>query len=93
MGLFVGQIRKHELLQEKAKLEWLMLNITQAKAVATKSAMNLMQVGTDLDSESPIIKNMKARRDKMEQIEKELDRKMTMYQNKLKAVETEIQSV
>ena len=73
MGLFVGQIRKNMLIQEKAKLEWLMLYITQAKSIATKSAMNLMQVGTDYEADSKVAKKLQERQYKLKVLEEKLD--------------------
>ena len=63
MGLFVGKIRKHELLQEKSKLHWQMLNITNAKANATKAATEMMQVGTDYEADSLVYKKLEERKD------------------------------
>ncbi len=66
--------------------------ISESKMEMSKSITDIMSVGTDLDPDSPIIKSMKARRDKMKLIEQELDQKMEQYKIKLKAVETEIES-
>ena len=92
MGFITGSIRLLYLTQLRNDLEYKIMLISEAKLDMSKSITDLMEVGTDLDPDSPIIKNMKARRDRLQQVEKRLDEQMTIYQNKLKAVDTEIQS-
>ena len=92
MGFVTGSIRLFYLTQLRNDLEHKIMLISEAKLDMSKSITDLMECGTDLDPDSPIIKNMKARRDKLQEVEKKLDLQMTLYQNKLKAVETEIQS-
>lgn len=93
MGLFVGQIRKQQLIQEKAKLEWLMLNLTQAKSVATKSAMNLMQVGTDYEADSLVAKKLQERQYKLKVLEDKIDQQKNEVQERLDSITKEMESV
>ena len=93
MGFITGSIRLFYLTQLKSDLEYKLMLINEAKLDAARSVNELMNVGTDLDSESPVIKNMKARREKMRLIEKEFEAKEKEYVNKLKAVEQEIGQV
>ena len=92
MGFVTGSIRLLYLTQLRNDLEHKIMLISEAKMDMARSITELMSVGTDLDSDSPIIKNMKARRDKMKLIEQELDQKMEQYKIKLQAVDREIQS-
>jgi DNA repair ATPase RecN len=93
MGLFVGKIRKHELLQEKSKLHWQMLNITNAKANATKAATEMMQVGTDYEADSLVYKKLEERKYKLKLLEEKLDTQKDEIQHRIEEVETEIKSV
>ena len=93
MGLFIGQMRKQELMQEKTKLEWLMLTITQAKSVATKSAMNLMQVGTDYEADSLMAKKLQERQYKLKILEEKLDAQKNEVQERLDSISKEMESV
>lgn len=91
MGFITGTIRLLYLQQVKSSLEHKILLITEAQMDLSNSLNELNNVGTDLlDPDSPVLKAMKAKRDKIAIVEKELNRKMTMYQTKLKAVEQEI---
>lgn len=92
MGFVTGTIRLLYLTQLRNDLEHKIMLISEAKLDMSKSITELISVGTDLDSDSPIVKNMKARRDKMKLIEQELDQKMEQYKIKLQAVDREIQS-
>lgn len=92
MGFITGSIRLLYLTQLRNDLEYKIMLISEAKLDMSKSITDLMEVGTDLDPDSPIIKNMKARRDRLQQVEKRLDEQMAIYKNKLQAVDTEIQS-
>ena len=92
MGFVTGSIRLLYLTQLKNDLEHKIMLISESKLEMSKSITDLMSVGTDLDPDSPIIKSMKARRDKLKIIEDELDRQMKIYETKLHAVTTEIQS-
>ena len=93
MGFVTDTIRLFYLTQLKSDLSHKIRLINEAKLDMERSVTSLMDVGTDLDPDSPIIKNMKARRDKMELVERELNQKLTLYQSKLAAVEEEIKEV
>ena len=69
-----------------------MMTITEAKLDMEKTITELTSVGTDLDPENPIIKDMKARRDKLKIAVDELERQRVVYETTLKAVEKEISS-
>lgn len=92
MGFVTGSIRLLYLNQLRNDLEHKIMLIAEAKADMVRNADELMSIGTDLDSDSPVVKNLKARRDKIKLIEQELDKKMKMYEIRLKAVDTEMQS-
>ena len=90
MSFVLGSIRLFYLTQLKNDLSYKIMLITEAKMDMAKSITNLMDVGTDLDPENPIIKDMKARRDKLEQMDKALEAKLVVYKSKLEAVNNEI---
>ena len=93
MGFVTSSLRLLYLNQIRNDLEYKIMLISEAKLDMSKSIADLTAVGTSLDPDSPIIRNMKARREKMKVIEQELDHKMEQYKIRLKAVETEIESV
>ena len=58
----------------------------------SKTCTDLLNVGTDLDSDDPMVKKLEARKERLNQMEKKLDMQMQQYQNKLKMIDTEYQS-
>ena len=90
MSFVTGSIRLFYLTQLKNDLEYKIMLITEAKMDMSKSITDLIGVGTNLDPDSPVIKDMKARREKLELMSQELDAKMNIYTSKLEAVKNEI---
>ena len=92
MGVLVATMRLQYLLQSKADLEYKIQLITQSKMGLMQSTNELMSVGNDYDPDSPIVKTLQQRQAKLKVLEQQLDMQMNQYQNRLKAVETEIES-
>ena len=92
MGILVSTMRLQYLLQSKADLEYKIQLITQSKMGLMQSTNELMSIGNDYDPDSPIVKTLQQRQAKLKVLEQQLDLQMTQYQNRLKAVETEIES-
>ena len=92
MGFLTGTIRLLYLTQLKNDLDYKIMLITESKRELAESISSLMDVGTSLDPNSPVVQSLRARREKLEIMEKELDAKMVRYQSKLRAVEEEIKS-
>lgn len=92
MGVLVATMRCQYLLNLKTDLEYKIQLITQAKMNLMSSNNDLLQVGTDYDPESPIVKTLQQRQAKMKLLEQKLDQQKEMYQTQLQAVMTEYQS-
>jgi len=92
MGLLSASIRKQYLLAYRNDLEFKMQLITQAKMGLSSSVSDLLNVGTDLDSENPVVKQLEQRKEKLNLLEKKLDMQMNEYQEKLKMIEKEMES-
>jgi len=71
---------------------WQLHLITQAKAVATKAASNLLQVGTDYESDSLIAKKLQQRQYKLKLLEEKLDVRKAEIETRLQEITTELQS-
>lgn len=93
MGLFIGIIRRRYLKMQQSTLSWQMHLITQAKMTATKAAGNLMQVGTDYESDSLIAKKLQQRQYKLKLLDEKLDLRKQEIQTRLDAISQELQSV
>ena len=92
MGLLIATIRKQYLIAYKNELEYKMQLITQAKMGLSQSSSDLLNTGTDLDPENPVVKQLEQRREKLNLLEKKLDMQMNEYKEKLEMVEAEMKS-
>lgn len=72
MGLLVATIQRRQLRMEKSNLQFQLLLITKGIAAAQKSTNELMQVGTDYESDSLITKRLQERQYKFKLLEESL---------------------
>lgn len=89
MGMATSQLRLMYLSAYRLDLEYKIQLITEAKMNLSKTCTDLLNVGTDLDSDDPMVKMLEARKERLNQMEKKLDMQLQQYQNKLKMIETE----
>lgn len=90
MGYVTASLRVLYLMQMRSDLEYKMMLITQASRDLSRSTSDILKITTDLDPDSPIVKNLNARMQKLQAIEKQLELKMEHYSTRLKAIEEEI---
>ena len=93
MGLLVATMQRRQLRMEKHNLSFQLLLITKAISEASKSQNELMQVGTDYESDSIIAKRLQERQYKFKLIEEKLSLQKTEIQTRLQEIETELKSV
>ena len=72
MGLLIATIQRRQLRMERSNLQFQLLLITKGIAAAQKSTNELMQVGTDYESDSLITKRLQERQYKMKLLEESL---------------------
>ena len=93
MGLINSTIRVAMLTSQKLDLEYKIMLVTQAQMNLSQSVSDLMQVGTDYtDPDSPVVKQLKQREARLQQLEKRLQMQQAQYQTRLQMIETEIES-
>lgn len=92
MGLISASVNQQYLIAYRNELEYKISLISQAKLGLTDSSNDLLNAGTDLDPENPMVKQLEQRRARLNLLEKKLDMQMEEYQTKLKMVEQNIQS-
>ena len=80
-------ITKHQLMAQKHDIEYKILTINQAKLSLAGSMSDLMTVGTDLDPDNPVVKQLEQRKARLNMLEKKLDMQLLEYENKLKLIE------
>ena len=92
MGLITSTFRMMYLTAYKLTLESKVHRIATAKMVLFASSDEIHSLGNEFDTDNPAVKQLEARRDKLTVLEKRLDLQMQEYQNRLKMIDTELQS-
>ena len=92
MGLITSTFRTMYLTAYKFTLENKIQMISTAKMELMTSSDEILGLGNDLEPENPAVKQMQARAERLSALEKRLDIQMKEYQNRLQAVQTELQS-
>lgn len=92
MGMATSQLRLMHLLLYRLDLEYKVQLISEAKMNLSKTCTDLLNVGTDLDSDDPMLKKLEARKERLNIMEKKLDAQMAQYKTKLQMINTEYDS-
>lgn len=92
MGLLTASMRTSYLNSQRLDLEYKIQLVSQAKVDLAQQSSELVNAGTDLDPNSPVVKQLEARKEKLHLLEKKLDQQMLQYQNKLALINSEYQS-
>jgi len=92
MGLLIAIIRKRQLRMMKSTAEWQLHLISQAQLAAQKSANDLLQVGTDYESDSLIAKKLQQRQQKLKLLEEKLNDKKGTLELQIKEYTEEMNS-
>ena len=92
MGMATAQMRLMYLNAYRLDLEYKVQLITEAKMNLSRTVTDLLNVGTDLDSDDPVVKKLEARKERLNVMEKKLDMQMQQYQQKLQMIEKEMES-
>ena len=93
MGLLVATIQRRQLRMERSNLQFQLLLITKGIAAAQKSTNELMQVGTDYESDSLISKRLQERQYKFKLLEESKKKQKEEIQTRLQEIDTELKSV
>lgn len=92
MGMATSQMRLMYLNAYRLDLEYKIQLITEAKMNLSRTVTDLLNVGTDLDADDPMVRKLEARKERLNVMEKKLDMQMQQYQAKLQMINTEYQS-
>ena len=72
MGLAVSTLRYLYLNSQRMDLEFKIMLITQSKTSLLASVSDLQNVGSDMDENSPVAKQLKQRQERLHLLEKKL---------------------
>lgn len=91
MGLIAASVNAQYLIAYKNDLEYKISLIAQAKLGLSSAVNDLLNAGTDLDPDNPMVKQLEQRRARLNLLEKKLDMQMEEYQTKLKMVDANME--
>ncbi len=93
MGAISSLLRLTYLTNYRLDLEYKMQLITTAKLNLSAGINELVSVGTDLDPDSPEVKALEKKKERLYLVEKRLEERRLRYETQLKMVEGEMESV
>jgi DNA repair ATPase RecN len=92
MGLVSGLIRQQAMQDMALDLEYKIQTLSATKMQLASQGLDLVTIGTDMDIDSPELKHLEARREKLQLMEKKIDAEMTKCQTMLKMAEKEMEN-
>src|SRR5574344_849407 len=92
MGLLIASLRKQYLIRYRNELEHKISLIKDAKMNLTKAGKDLTPVGTDMDPDSPVIKELNKRRERLNLLEQKLDEQYNEYKEQLSMIDGQIKT-
>ncbi len=92
MGLLIAIMRKRELRKLKSNAEWQLHLITQSVHATQKSNNDLLQVGTNYESDSALSKKLQQRQYKLKILEEKLNERKAVIEVQIKEYTEEMQS-
>ena len=79
MGMATAQLRLMYLNAYRLDLEYKVQLISEAKMNLSKTCTDLLNVGSDLDSDDPLVKKLEARKERLNVMEKQTQRTLKCY--------------
>lgn len=92
MGLASSTFRLMYLNSLRIDLENKLQVITESKLSLSRTITELVGTSNDMDPESEVVKQLNARKERLNLLDKKLDMQMELYNNQLKMINTEIES-
>ncbi len=93
MGLFTGLIGLAYLKQRQLDLEFKIQDVMISMNQVSNYSLEIVSIGDELDPESPEFKKLNTRRKKLQLMEKRLQAELVRYENELKLVNRQIDSM
>lgn len=92
MGVIAASAQKSQLIAYKNDIEYKILMVKQAKIALLGAEDDLVNAGTDLDPESPLVKQIEQRKARLNALDKKLDMQLDDYDTRLKLIEESIEA-
>lgn len=91
MGVLSSTFRLTYLQIHRSNLEEKIQSVLTAKLELSSSINNIIGISSNLEPDSPEVRVLEARKERLQQMEKQLDQQLQNYQIQLKMVEAEMQ--
>ena len=93
MGLLIAQMRLAQINEYRSDLEYKLRLVASTKLDLSNQINELVGFGSDLDPDSPEMKALEKKKERLYAVEKALDAQQQRYQTQLEMIEAEEQSV
>lgn len=93
MGLLVYQMRLAQINSYRSDLEYKIQLISNTKIDLSKQLNDIVGLGSDMEPDSPEMKALEKKKERLYQAEKSLDMKLQQYQQQLEMINAEEQGV
>jgi len=93
MGLLIAQLRLAQLRNFRSDLEYQTMLISSTKMSFTSQINDLVGLASEMDPDSPEMKALEGKKERLQQMEKALDAQLQNYQTQLQLIDAEEQSV
>ena len=90
MGLLAAEVTKQQMIAYKHDIEYKIMLIQQSKMNLSSSLNELLTAGTDMDPESPMVKQIEQRKERLNLLEKKLDMQLEELKTKLELAESNL---
>ena len=90
MGVLTSSLRMFTLQSQRSDVTYKIDLISQAKADLANQNAQLVNAGTDLSADSPVLKQLEARKERLHLLEKKLDQQLLHYQTQLSMIDAQM---
>ena len=93
MGLLIAQMRLAQINSYRSDLEYEIQLVSSTKLDLSAQINNITGFGSEMEPDSPEMKALEKKKERLLQVEKALDLKLQRLQSQLQMIEAEEQSV
>ena len=93
MGLLIAQMRLAQINEYRSDLEYKIRLVSSTKLDLSNQINELVGFGSDMDPDSPEMKALEKKKERLYIVEKALDAQLQRYQTQLEMIEQEEQGV
>lgn len=93
MGILIAQMRLAQINSYRSDLEYKIQLISSTKLELSSQINDMVGLGSDMEPDSPEMKALEKKKERLMQAEKALDQQLQRYQTQLQMIESEEQTV